>query len=263
MTATKQTSSEQTTLSRDQRQEHVFGNMRLRRIVKENHGRDINQLAFFFNNKNFNAPSGLDLNKTFDKRGAVQRNSTDTSNILATIGGCELSVYDNEHCGDHLDIMSNFDITEEDDVNRELYTFCWLYRQGDAWLATAGADGLIHILSLANSQEIKILEGHSKTIHDLQSHPQNDNIILSTSKDGTIRLWDVDENICLAIFECDATVSCFHPSGTKFVSGNSRGELREWQIPSTTGMMDEAITVTKKNSRLLKKFHGDSYIGKT
>ncbi|EIE87898.1 hypothetical protein RO3G_12609 [Rhizopus delemar RA 99-880] len=234
--------------------------MRLRRIVKENHGRDINQLAFFFNNKNFNAPSGLDLNKTFDKRGAVQRNSTDTSNILATIGGCELSVYDNEHCGDHLDIMSNFDITEEDGVNRELYTFCWLYRQGDAWLATAGADGLIHILSLANSQEIKILEGHSKTIHDLQSHPQNDNIILSTSKDGTIRLWDVDENICLAIFECDATVSCFHPSGTKFVSGNSRGELREWQIPSTTGMMDEAITVTKKNSRLLKKFHGDSYI---
>ncbi|KAG0741358.1 hypothetical protein G6F57_009351 [Rhizopus arrhizus] len=260
MTATKQISSEQTTLSRDQRQEHVFGNMRLRRIVKENHGRDINQLAFFFNNKNFNAPSGLDLNKTFDKRGAVQRNSTDTSNILATIGGCELSVYDNEHCGDHLDIMSNFDITEEDGVNRELYTFCWLYRQGDAWLATAGADGLIHILSLANSQEIKILEGHSKTIHDLQSHPQNDNIILSTSKDGTIRLWDVDENVCLAIFECDATVSCFHPSGTKFVSGNSRGELREWQIPSTTGMMDEAITVTKKNSRLLKKFHGDSYI---
>lgn len=92
MTATKQTSSEQTTLSRDQRQEHVFGNMRLRRIVKENHGRDINQLAFFFNNKNFNAPSGLDLNKTFDKRGAVQRNSTDTSNILATIGGCEVKI---------------------------------------------------------------------------------------------------------------------------------------------------------------------------
>lgn len=90
MSTSNQNTSEPTHLSRDQRQEHVFGNMRLRRIVKENHGRDINQLSFFFNNKNFSAPSGLDLNKTFDKRGAVQRNSTDTSNILATVGGCEV-----------------------------------------------------------------------------------------------------------------------------------------------------------------------------
>ncbi|RCH87616.1 hypothetical protein CU097_008960 [Rhizopus azygosporus] len=257
MTANKENEQNE---PRDKRQEHVFGNMRLRRIVKENHGQDINQIAFFFNNKNFSAPSGLDLNKTFDKRGAVQRNSTDTSNILATVGGCELSVYDNEHCGDHLDIMSNFDITEEDGSSHELYTFCWLYRQGDAWLATAGADSLIHILSLANSQEVKVLEGHKKTILDLQSHPQNDNIILSTSKDGTLRLWDIDASACLAIFECDATASCFHPSGTKFITGNSRGELREWEIPTATGMEDEPITITKKHSRLLKKMHGDNYI---
>lgn len=119
--------------------------------------------------------------------------------------------------------MSNFDITEEDGSSHELYTFCWLYRQGDAWLATAGADSLIHILSLANSQEVKVLEGHKseceikrrmkitdnviETILDLQSHPQNDNIILSTSKDGTLRLWDIDASACLAIFECDATAS--------------------------------------------------------
>ncbi|KAI9267389.1 WD40-repeat-containing domain protein [Sporodiniella umbellata] len=235
--------------------------MRLRRIVKENHGRDINQISFFFNNKNFSAPIGLDLNKTFDKRGAVQRNSTDTSNILATVGGCELSVYDNEHCGDHLDIMSNFDITADDGVNRELHTFCWLYRPGDACLAAAGASGAIHVLSIADSQEIKKLQGHTKTVHDLQSHPQNDNVILSASKDGTIRLWNIDENNCLAIFECDATVLCFHPSGTKFVSGSSRGELREWQIPSITNMDNEPITISKKNSRLLKKLHGDNYIG--
>jgi WD40 repeat protein len=46
-----------------------------------------------------------------------------------------------------------------------------------------------------------------ESIYDLQSHPQSDNIILSTSKDGTIRLWDVDQNKCIAIFECDATVT--------------------------------------------------------
>lgn len=154
-------------LSRDARLEQVFGNMRLRRIVKENHGCDINQLSFFFNNKNFSAPVSIELNKTFDKRGAVQRDSTDTSNVLATVGGCELSVYDNEHCGDHLDIMSNFDMTPEEEENKNKYileTFCWLYKKGDALLATAGADGIIHILSLAHSEEIMALEGHSSKV---------------------------------------------------------------------------------------------------
>lgn len=82
--------TDQENLSRDQRQERIFANMRLRRIIKENHGCDINQLAFFFNNKNFSAPVGIDVNKTFDKRGSVQRDQTDTSNILATVGGCQV-----------------------------------------------------------------------------------------------------------------------------------------------------------------------------
>ena len=42
---------------------------------------------------------------------------------------------------------------------------------------------------------------------DLQSHPRNDDVILSTSKDGTIRLWDVNKGRCLVIFEAEATVA--------------------------------------------------------
>ncbi|KAI8387479.1 WD40-repeat-containing domain protein [Blakeslea trispora] len=250
---------------RDARLEDMFRNMRLRRIVKENHGCDINQLAFFFNSKNFKAPVSLDHHKTFDKRGAVQRDSTDTSNVLGTVGGCQLSVYDNEHCGDHLDIMSNFDMTPEDETQiskHRLETFCWLYKDGDGLLATAGGDGDIHIISLANSEETMVLKGHKKLVFDLQSHPQNDDVILSTSKDGTIRLWDVNKGRCLVIFEADATVACFDPLGTQLISGNSRGDLRLWQIPSTTAnlMDEEPVTVEKKHSRVLKKLHGDSYI---
>lgn len=88
--ANKSLKTEEKDKSREERLEQVFENMRLRRIVKENHGCDINQLAFFFNNKNFTAPFGIDKVKTFDKRGAVQRHSTDTSNVLATVGGCEV-----------------------------------------------------------------------------------------------------------------------------------------------------------------------------
>lgn len=44
-------------------------------------------------------------------------------------------------------------------------------------------------------------------IYDLQSHPENDDIILSTSKDGSVRLWNVNDGVCLVIFEVDATVA--------------------------------------------------------
>lgn len=86
------TEHESEELSKEERQERVFGNMRLRRIVKENHGSEINQLAFFFNNKNFSAPYGIDQSKTFDKRGAVQRDQSDTSNVLVTVGGPQVPI---------------------------------------------------------------------------------------------------------------------------------------------------------------------------
>lgn len=76
-----------------------------------------------------------------------------------------MSVYDNEHCGDHLDIMSNFDITPsnvKNEAEHKLNTLCWIYKEeGDALIATAGADTMIHILSLANSEEVLLLKGHT------------------------------------------------------------------------------------------------------
>lgn len=56
------------------RTENIFSNMRLRRIVKENHGQDISQLSFFFNDNT-------------RKRSARR---IDTSNVLTSVGGCEV-----------------------------------------------------------------------------------------------------------------------------------------------------------------------------
>lgn len=71
-------------------QERIFANMRLRRILKENHGRDVNQLSFHFNLAHYHAPVGINHIKRFDKRGSVQRDENDTSNVLATVGGAQV-----------------------------------------------------------------------------------------------------------------------------------------------------------------------------
>lgn len=60
--------------SKVQRTDNIFCNMRLRRIVKENHGHDICQLSLFF--------------KGNDSKRSAQR--IDTSNVLASVGGCQV-----------------------------------------------------------------------------------------------------------------------------------------------------------------------------
>ncbi|KAJ1676527.1 hypothetical protein EV182_008024, partial [Spiromyces aspiralis] len=122
---------------------HIFQNLRLRRIVRENHLSDINEIALFFyrpseqrdvsgtsvpNKDSFNCSGqntvdpdqithgmgGLSAyERTFDKRGGVKRESDDKSNLLATVGQFQANIYDNEHCGDHLDIMSHYSCPSE------------------------------------------------------------------------------------------------------------------------------------------------------
>jgi WD40 repeat protein len=143
-----------------------------------------------------------------------------------------LSVYDNNHCGNHLDITSNFDITPPDVQDKvelrtkhQLETLCWIHKEDDIVLVTAGAKGNIHVLSLADSREIRTIKAHDskksiqcfffilysnfcllELIYDLQSHHQHDNLILSTSKDKTVKLWDINDGTCVAVYNTDATI---------------------------------------------------------
>ncbi|KAF9974875.1 hypothetical protein BGZ73_001650 [Actinomortierella ambigua] len=237
--------------------EAVFRNMRLRRIVKENHGGEINQLAFFLDPGHNKAPFGLDQVKEFDKRGSVKRDPMDTSNVLGTTGGPQANIYDNEHCGDHLDIMSHFlldpIIENDEEVMPEMLTCCWIHQPQDAILATAGTDRVVHILSLARSKELRRLEGHTHTITDIQANNFKDNYVLSASKDCTVRLWNILTGKCLCVFEIKASVTCFNPNtkGRTFLTGGYNGEIREWEIPEFDVDPEEPILISADNSRLL------------
>ncbi|CAN8066744.1 unnamed protein product [Agarophyton chilense] len=78
------------------------------------------------------------------------------------------------------------------------------------------------------------LRGHTQMVCFLSWSP-DDQFLLSTSNDQTIRLWDMKTGECCRVFEkhTDPVTSCaWMPNGKTFVSGSQDQKLLEWNVES-------------------------------
>ncbi|KAI8589709.1 WD40-repeat-containing domain protein [Geranomyces variabilis] len=213
-----------------------FHSFRLRRIVRENHGGAIHACAFFPRREK-----------------DVPRREDDGGNILATAGGLQVNFYDNEHCGDHLDIMSHFVVDgygyapSVEDPQDELKTLAWVPSDSDAVLAAGGSGGVIHVLSLTRSQELGRWNAHEGGITHLEIHPLDGNLLLSVGKDARVRLWNLGAKRALCEYHVKAVVSAtFHPSGLTFLTSTSKGVVVQWEVlEDFIGMSDTDACRTK------------------
>ncbi|KAJ2129194.1 hypothetical protein GGH17_004168 [Coemansia sp. RSA 788] len=234
-------------------QEHIFENLRLRRIVRENHNNTVAQIALMFYRP---GDAGLEghgtggmpaYERSFDKRGGALREPDDNSNLLVSAGHTQASVFDNENCGDHLDIMSHFQV----DSGLVFRSCCWIRVAEDAVFAAAGDDKLVHLISLAWTREIRVLRGHTEAIVDLQPHPTDCQLLLSVSNDQTVRIWSVLSGQCLCVYNYSATAARFHPNGKSVFVGTSAGEVRQWPVPDLSGGSSEPLVFTVGDSTLI------------
>ena len=177
--------------------------MRLKGIIKENHGNRIHQCLF------------------------------NDSNLFITISKTQVSVYDNNHMGDHLQLLSQFHLElNQGNSNDWFFTSgCWILRRHDLLVAVGATDGSIRVLSVVQSKELNILKPESqKSILQLEPHKSLDSVFLSLSEDGVMRIWR-DLKYCVVALRLSGlaptTLTAIHPTFSLLFAVVGNGTIAE------------------------------------
>jgi WD40 repeat protein len=188
------------------------------------------------------------------------------SNLFATVGGDQATIYDDSHMGDYIGVVVHFvNNKTEHAEGGELQAAAWInskewtdHPHGDACLAVAGADPNISIISVVEAAVVKLLKGHTKDVMDLATTVKEPKLLLSLSKDGNIRLWDVVEETCLAsLTTSDATSIAFSPDGCSIAVGTSRGRIMRYTI--TEDGTNGSLTILDASKEEFKPQNGSGH----
>ncbi|KAL1785978.1 EF-hand calcium-binding domain-containing protein 8 [Sigmodon hispidus] len=126
---------------------------------------------------------------------------------------------------------------------------CFDYCPDRNFLATGGYDPHIRLWNpLVSKRPVWLMKGHQTSVTHLLVNSKNTSILISISRDKNIRVWDLQDYVCLQSFcgklftlgNCPITSAYFHRDSTLICSTYNIGILRgylESQGPLKTGKM--------------------------
>ncbi len=107
---------------------------------------------------------------------------------------------------------------------------------GPQLCCVGGRRGIIKIIDTVRMSLLLTLSGHGNEIYDMSINPTNPWLLISASKDESLRLWNIKNAQCLAIFaghegHRDAVLSVdWHPLGEMFVSSGMDETIKIWSV---------------------------------
>lgn len=174
------------------------------------------------------------------------------NNVLAVCGGNIMKVYNIQT---NYELINTYELSEKKPLNTLALTE--IEEQGEILCALGGESPVIRVINILEGKE-KVnnqLIGHRSEIFDLKFNPKITQILLSSSKDCTVRLWNTLNGDQLIIFGGPdahlAEVLCidWHISGDLFVSGSVDNSIKIYNI---TERMNELIVKSLENKKTIK-----------
>lgn len=179
--------------------------------------------------------------------------------VFATVGRNRASIYECTSNGSMLLKQTYVDCCKTENF----YCCCWSFQANcrkevtDHLLIVGGARGIIRIVNVLQMKSTKTLKGHGSSINDLRTHPRDPNLIMSASKDHSIRLWNLKTDTLVAMFggvegHRDEVLSAdFHLNLKYIVSCGMDHALKVWRLDSDK--MRQAIIDSYKYNHLKAK----------
>ncbi len=103
-------------------------------------------------------------------------------------------------------------------------------------LMVGGSSSIIKVFDCDSNMEHCHLQGHLNDIYDIKTHPRTSEVILSASKDHSVRLWNAFLGLQLAIFHgpnghlAEVISIGWHDNGKSFVSSGMDYSIKFWRL---------------------------------
>jgi polycomb protein EED len=159
--------------------------------------------------------------------------------FFATVGANRLSIYESKPNG----VIELVQVYADEDTEEVYFTCAWSFIAAEDQtpvpvVATGGSRGVIKVIDVTAQQLAKTLTGHGNAVNELCFHTVDPFLLLSASKDETVRLWNVRTECCIAVFtgdrgHRDEVLSIdVHLLGNCFLSSGMDNTVKIWSLDS-------------------------------
>uniref|UniRef100_A0A6N2MSP5 Uncharacterized protein n=1 Tax=Salix viminalis TaxID=40686 RepID=A0A6N2MSP5_SALVM len=179
-------------------------------------------------------------------------------NVFATVGGNRVTVY---QCLDE-GVIAVLQSYVDEDKDESFYTVSWACNiDGAPFVVAGGINGIIRVINASNEEIHKSFVGHGDSINEIRTQPLKPSLIVSASKDESVRLWNVHTGICILIFagagghRNEVLSVDFHPSDIyRIASCGMDNTVKIWSMKEFWTYVEKSFTWTDCPSKFPTKY---------